>query len=119
MKEIVEEQTVSAIQRETRLENFPRRQSANLGITVRLPRFHCQLSDGEKLRRLERLECIADVPLNQHIQRTVEQEFANPVDQRQRNLSYLLFGVSSLLPLPNISSYRSDGCLSCLGGCRE
>ena len=50
---------------------------------------------------------------------TVEQEFAKPVDQRQRDLSDLLFGVSSLLPLPNISSYRSYGCLSCLGGGRE
>jgi hypothetical protein len=42
------------------------------------------------------LERVAEVPLNQHIQRTVEQEFAKPVDQRQRDLSDLLFGVSSL-----------------------
>ena len=69
MKEIVEEQTVSAVQRETRLKNLSWREPANLRVAVRLPRLHRQLSDGEKLRGLERLERVADVPLNQHIQR--------------------------------------------------
>ena len=72
------------------------------------------------MRGVERLERVAEVPLNQHIQRTVEQEFAKPVDQSQRDLGDLLFGVSSLLPLPNISSYRADGRLPCPGGgCEE
>ena len=119
MKEIVEEQTVSAIQREARLKNFSRREPANLRVAVCLPRFQGQLSDGEELCGLERLEGVADVPLNEHIERTVEQEFAKPVDQRQRNLGNLLFGVSRLLPLANISGDRSYGRFACLGGRRE
>jgi hypothetical protein len=59
------------------------------------------------------------VPLNQHVQRTVEQEFAETVDQRQRNLGDLFFGVPGLFPLADVSGNRANGCVPCLGGGRK
>ena len=65
---------------------------------------------------MERLERVADVPLNQHVERAVEQKLTKPVDQRQRNLGDLFFGVPSLFPLADVFGNRANGCVSCLGG---
>jgi hypothetical protein len=54
--------------------------------------------------------------LDEHVERAVEQEFAKSVDECQRQLGDLLFGVSGLLPLANVAGKGSNGSLPCLGG---
>jgi hypothetical protein len=53
-----------------------------------------------------------DVPFNQHVERAVEQEFAQAVDEGQRQPGDLLFGISGLFPLADIASKGANGCLA-------
>ena len=119
MKEIVQEQTVSSVQGETRQKNLSRRQLANLRVAVRLPRFIRHELHGEKLRGLERLESVAQVSLNQHIERTIEQKLTKPVDQRQRDLGDLFFGVPGLFPFADVAGNRANGGVPGPGGGRK
>ena len=68
------------------------------------------------MRGLEQLECVTQVALDEHVERAVEQEFAKPVDQCQRQPGDLLFGVSRLLPPSDIAGKRPDGRVPRLGG---
>jgi hypothetical protein len=116
VKEIIQKQTVSSVQGETRLKNLLRRQLANLRVAIRLLRLQRHEPDGQKLRRLERFERVAQVSLNQHIERAIKQKLTKPADQRQRNLGDLFFGVSGLFPFANVSGNSANGCVSCFGG---
>jgi hypothetical protein len=71
------------------------------------------------LRGLEGFEGGVQVALDEHVERAVEQEFAQSVDQCQRQPGDLLFGVSGLLPLADIAGKGSNGSLPCLGGSRK
>jgi hypothetical protein len=68
------------------------------------------------LRGLEGFEGGVQVTLDEHVERTVEQEFAQSVDECQRQPGDLLFGVSGLLPLADVAGKGANGCVSCLGG---
>ena len=68
------------------------------------------------MRRLERFERVAQVSLNQHIERAIKQKLTKPADQRQRNLGDLFFGVSGLFPFADVSGNSANSCVSCFGG---
>ena len=119
MKKIIQKQTVSAVQGEARRKNLSRRELADFRLAVRLPRFIRHEPDGEELRGLERLERGAQVALDEHVERAVEQEFTQPVDERQRQAGDLLFGVSGLLPLADVAGKGASGGGLCPGGGRK
>lgn len=115
-KQIIQEDRVSSIQREAREQDFSGRELADFRLAAGMPRFVRHDPEGKELRGLEQLERVAQVPLNQHVERAVEQEFAESVDQRQRQPGDLLFGVSGLFPLADVARERPDGRVPCLGG---
>jgi hypothetical protein len=49
------------------------------------------------------------VALDEHVERTVEQEFAEPVDQRQRQPGNFLLGEAGFFPLADVARERPDG----------
>jgi hypothetical protein len=55
------------------------------------------------------------VALDEHVERTVEQEFAQSVDKGQRQPGDFLLRVASLFPLADVARKRPDGRFSCLG----
>jgi hypothetical protein len=59
------------------------------------------------------------MPLNEHVEWTVEQKFAKPADKRPRDLGNLPLGVSSLLPFAHVSGNRADRSFSRLGRGRK
>ncbi len=67
------------------------------------------------MRGLERLERVPEMPLNQHVQRTVEHEFAEAIDQRQRQLGDFLLRVAGLFPPADVARKRPDRRVPCLG----
>jgi hypothetical protein len=81
-----------------------------------LPGFIRHEPDGKELRGLKQLERVTEVPLNQHVERAVEQEFAESVDEGQRQPGDFLLRVASLFPLAYIAGKRPNGSLPCLGG---
>jgi hypothetical protein len=56
------------------------------------------------------------VALDKHVERAVEQEFAKPVDQRQRQPGDFLLRIAGLFPLADIARKRPDGRVPRLGG---
>jgi hypothetical protein len=69
---------------------------------------------GKELRGLKRREGGAQVSLDEHVERTVEQEFAEAVDQRQPG--DFLLRVAGLFPLADVAGERPDGRVSRPGG---
>ena len=114
-KQIIQEERVSSIQRETREQDFSGRELADFRLAAGLPRFIRHQLDGKELRGLEQFERVAQVALDEHVERAVEQEFAKPVDQCQRQPGDFLLRVAGLFPLADVARKRPDGRVPSLG----
>ena len=118
MKQIIQEERVSSVEREAGEQNFSRREFADFRIAISLRRFVGEQTDGEKLRRAEQWEIFAKLAFDQHVQRTVEEEFAKSANKRQRNFGNFLFGESGFLPPADVAANDANGRFFCLGSDR-
>src|SRR5206468_4904528 len=102
-EKIVQKQAVRAVQRQARLHNFTRCHLANFGVRVCLRRFKCHASQRQKLRWLERWECVSDIALDGHIQWSVKQKASKPGNYREGHSCDRFLGISLLFKLSDIS----------------
>src|SRR6266480_1318940 len=118
-EKIVQKQAIRAVQRQARLHNFTGCDLANLRVRIRLRRFERHSSQRQKLRWLERWECVSDVALDGHVQWAVKQKAREPGDYREGHFCDRLFGISLLFELSDVTSDRANSCFATPRRCSE